>query len=108
MIHMGRNTRSTIISKGISAGYGSNTYRGLVRVTPKAVGARHYKQCDSLLIGDKCAAHTFSTIEARNPPAHVDHKATTSRPEERREGKEFGRKCKHRWSPNPKKKKNKK
>jgi Fe-S cluster assembly protein SufB len=79
MIHMGRNTRSTIISKGISAGFGSNSYRGLVRVTPKADGARNYTQCDSLLIGDKCAAHTFPTIEARNPTAHVEHEATTSR-----------------------------
>ncbi len=79
MIHMGRNTRSTIISKGISAGFGSNTYRGLVRVTPKAAGARNYTQCDSLLIGDKCAAHTFPTIEARHPTAHVEHEATTSR-----------------------------
>ncbi len=79
MIHMGRNTRSTIISKGISAGHGSNTYRGMVRVTPKAVGARNYTQCDSLLIGDKCAAHTFPVIEARHPSAHIEHEATTSR-----------------------------
>jgi len=79
MIHMGRNTRSTIISKGISAGRGSNTFRGLVRMTPKAEGARNYTQCDSLLIGDKCAAHTFPTIETRNPTAHVEHEATTSR-----------------------------
>ncbi len=79
MIHMGRNTRSTIISKGISAGYGSNTFRGLVRVTPKAAGARNYTQCDSLLIGDRCAAHTFPTIEARHPSARIEHEATTSR-----------------------------
>jgi len=79
MIHMGRNTRSTIISKGISAGRGSNTFRGLVRVTPKAAGARNYTQCDSLLIGDQCAAHTFPTIEARHPGAHIEHEATTSR-----------------------------
>ncbi|NLD70154.1 MAG: Fe-S cluster assembly protein SufB [Limnobacter sp.] len=79
MFHMGRNTRSTIISKGISAGRGSNTFRGMVRVSPKAEGARNYTQCDSLLIGDKCAAHTFPTIEARNPSAHVEHEATTSR-----------------------------
>ena len=79
MIHMGRNTRSTIISKGISAGRGSNTFRGLVRITPKAAGARNYTQCDSLLIGDQCAAHTFPTIEARHPGAHVEHEATTSR-----------------------------
>ncbi|MCO5100495.1 MAG: Fe-S cluster assembly protein SufB [Burkholderiaceae bacterium] len=79
MIHMGRNTRSTIISKGISAGHGSNTFRGLVRMSPKAEGARNYTQCDSLLIGDKCAAHTFPTIETRNPTAHVEHEATASR-----------------------------
>jgi len=79
MIHMGRNTSSTIISKGISAGHGSNTYRGLVRVTPKAENARNYTQCDSLLIGKECAAHTFPTIEAQNPSAHVEHEATTSR-----------------------------
>ncbi|HLU18730.1 MAG TPA: Fe-S cluster assembly protein SufB [Pusillimonas sp.] len=79
MIHMGRNTSSTIISKGISAGHGSNTYRGLVRITPKAENARNYTQCDSLLIGKECAAHTFPTIEAQNPSAHVEHEATTSR-----------------------------
>jgi Fe-S cluster assembly protein SufB len=79
MIHIGRNTRSTILSKGISAGHGSNTYRGLVRITPKAVGARNYTQCDSLLIGDKCAAHTFPTVEVRHPSAQVEHEATTSR-----------------------------
>ncbi len=79
MIHMGRNTRSTIVSKGISAGHGSNTFRGLVRVMPKAEGARNYTQCDSLLIGDQCAAHTFPTIEVRQPTAHIEHEATTSR-----------------------------
>ena len=79
MIHMGRNTRSTILSKGISAGRGSNTFRGLVKITPKAEGARNYTQCDSLLIGDRCAAHTFPTIEVRHPTAHVEHEATTSR-----------------------------
>lgn len=79
MIHMGRNTRSTIISKGISAGHGSNTFRGLVRVTPKAEGARNYTQCDSLLIGKRCAAHTFPTIEVQNPSAIVEHEATASR-----------------------------
>ncbi len=79
MIHMGRNTRSTIISKGISAGRGSNTFRGLVRMTPKAQDARNYTQCDSLLIGKRCAAHTFPTIEAQNPTARVEHEATTSR-----------------------------
>ncbi|HEY9279371.1 MAG TPA: Fe-S cluster assembly protein SufB [Eoetvoesiella sp.] len=79
MIHMGRNTSSTIISKGISAGRGSNTFRGLVRITPKADGARNFTQCDSLLIGKRCAAHTFPTIEVQNPTARVGHEATTSR-----------------------------
>jgi len=79
MIHMGRNTRSTIISKGISAGQGSNVFRGLVRMTPQADGARNFTQCDSLLIGGRCAAHTFPTIEVQNPTAHVEHEATTSR-----------------------------
>jgi len=79
MIHIGRNTRSTILSKGISAGHGSNTYRGLVHITPKAVGARNHTRCDSLLIGDKCAAHTFPTVEVRHPSAQVEHEATTSR-----------------------------
>ncbi|CQR43658.1 component of SufBCD complex (fragment) [Thiomonas sp. CB3] len=79
MIHIGRNTRSTIVSKGISAGRGSNTYRGLVKVLPKAEGARNYTQCDSLLIGDRCGAHTFPYIEVRNPSAQVEHEATTSR-----------------------------
>lgn len=78
MVHMGRNTRSTIISKGISAGHGSNTFRGLVRMTPKAEDARNYTQCDSLLIGKKCAAHTFPTIEVQNPTGRVEHEATTS------------------------------
>ena len=79
MIHLGKNTRSTIISKGISAGHSSNAYRGLVRMSPKAEGARNYTQCDSLLIGDKCAAHTFPYIESRNPTAVVEHEATTSK-----------------------------
>ncbi|HEV2263175.1 MAG TPA: Fe-S cluster assembly protein SufB [Stellaceae bacterium] len=79
MIHLGRNTRSTIISKGISAGKGQNTYRGLVRVQPKAANARNYTQCDSLLIGDKCGAHTVPYITARNPTARVEHEATTSK-----------------------------
>jgi Fe-S cluster assembly protein SufB len=79
MIHLGRNTRSTIISKGISAGRSSNAYRGLVRMGPRAEGARNYTQCDSLLIGDQCAAHTFPYIESRNPSAVVEHEATTSR-----------------------------
>ena len=79
MIHVGRDTKSKIISKGISAGRGQNTYRGLVRVEKHADNARNYTQCDSLLIGDRCAAHTFPTIEVRNPSAQVEHEATTSR-----------------------------
>ena len=79
MIHMGRNTRSTIVSKGISAGLGQNTYRGLVRMTPKAENARNHSQCDSLLIGDRCGAHTFPYIEVKNPSAKVEHEATTSK-----------------------------
>jgi Fe-S cluster assembly protein SufB len=79
MIHIGKNTRSTIISKGISAGRAQNTYRGLVRMQPGAEGARNYTQCDSLLLGDKCGAHTTPYIEVRNPTAHVEHEATTSK-----------------------------
>jgi len=79
MIHLGRNTRSTIISKGISAGRGQNTYRGLVRIQPKAANARNYTQCDSLLIGHRCGAHTVPYIEVRNPTARVEHEATTSK-----------------------------
>jgi Fe-S cluster assembly protein SufB len=79
MIHIGRNTRSTIVSKGISAGRGQNTYRGLVKILPGATGARNYSQCDSLLIGDRCGAHTFPDIEVRNPTAKVEHEATTSK-----------------------------
>jgi Fe-S cluster assembly protein SufB len=79
MIHVGRNTRSTIISKGISAGRGQNTYRGLVKVQPTAAGARNYTQCDSLLIGKECGAHTFPYIEVRHPAAIVEHEATTSK-----------------------------
>ncbi len=79
MIHIGKNTKSTIISKGISAGKGSNAYRGLVRVAKSAAGARNYTQCDSLLLGDKCAAHTFPYIEVKNPTAQVEHEASTSR-----------------------------
>jgi Fe-S cluster assembly protein SufB len=79
MIHLGKNTKSTIISKGISAGKSSNAYRGLVRMSPRAKGARNYTQCDSLLIGDRCAAHTFPYIESRNPSAVVEHEATTSK-----------------------------
>ncbi|MGE0733806.1 MAG: Fe-S cluster assembly protein SufB [Alphaproteobacteria bacterium] len=79
MIHLGKNTRSRIISKGISAGKAQNTYRGLVRISPKAEGARNYTQCDSLLIGDKCGAHTVPYIESRNRSARVEHEATTSK-----------------------------
>ena len=79
MIHIGKDTRSTIVSKGISAGRGQNTYRGLVRVQPRAQGARNHTQCDSLLIGDRCGAHTVPYIEVRNPSARVEHEATTSK-----------------------------
>ncbi len=79
MIHVGRNTRSTIVSKGISAGHGQNSYRGLVKVLKGASGARNYSQCDSLLMSDSCGAHTFPYIEVRNPDARVEHEATTSR-----------------------------
>ena len=79
MIHIGKNTRSRIISKGISAGRADQTYRGLVRVLPNASGARNFTQCDSLLIGDKCGAHTIPYIESRNPSAQLEHEATTSR-----------------------------
>ncbi len=79
MIHLGRNTRSNIVSKGISAGHGHNAYRGLVKVAKSAVGARNYSQCDSLLLGDKCAAHTFPYIEVKHPSARIEHEATTSR-----------------------------
>src|SRR6266481_5023880 len=79
MIHLGKNTRSTILSKGISAGHGRNAYRGRVLVAKSAVGARNYSQCDSLLLGDKCAAHTFPYIEVKNATARVEHEASTSR-----------------------------
>jgi Fe-S cluster assembly protein SufB len=79
MIHIGKNTRSTIISKGISAARGQNTYRGLVRVQGGASGARNYSQCDSLLIGDRCGAHTFPYLEAQNPGATIEHEATTAK-----------------------------
>ncbi len=79
MIHIGKNTRSTIVSKGISAGRSDNTYRGLVRILPRASGARNFTQCDSLLIGDQCGAHTVPYIESRNPTAKVEHEATTSK-----------------------------
>ena len=79
MIHIGKNTRSTIISKGISAGHGQNTYRGMVKILKGATGARNYSQCDSLLIGDQCGAHTFPYLEAKNSTAQVEHEATTSK-----------------------------
>src|SRR5690348_1472032 len=79
MIHMGKNTRSTIVSKGISAGHGQNSYRGLVKVLPKAAGARNYTQCDSMLIGNRCGAHTFPYIEVQNATAAVEHEASTSK-----------------------------
>ena len=79
MIHIGKNTRSTIISKGISAGHGQNTYRGQVKILKSADGARNYSQCDSLLIGHECGAHTFPYIEVRNPTAQMEHEATTSK-----------------------------
>ncbi len=79
MIHLGKNTRSTIISKGISAGRAHNTYRGLVKIQPKAQNARNYTQCDSLLIGGTCGAHTVPYIETKNPTAKVEHEATTSK-----------------------------
>jgi Fe-S cluster assembly protein SufB len=79
MIHIGRNTRSTIVSKGISAGHAQNTYRGLVKVLPGADGARNFTQCDSLLMGPRCAAHTFPYMEVRNPTATIEHEASTSK-----------------------------
>jgi Fe-S cluster assembly protein SufB len=79
MIHIGRNTRSTIVSKGISARFGQNSYRGLVKVLPRAENARNYTQCDSMLIGDRCGAHTFPYIEVQNNSARVEHEASTSK-----------------------------
>ncbi len=79
MIHLGKNTKSTIVAKGISAGKGQNTYRGLVKIMPSATGARNFTQCDSLLIGDKCGAHTVPYIEVQNPTAQLEHEATTSK-----------------------------
>ena len=79
MIHLGKNTRSTIISKGISAGKSQNSYRGLVKVSPMATNARNFSQCDSLLMGNKCGAHTFPYIEAKNKSAQIEHEATTSK-----------------------------
>jgi Fe-S cluster assembly protein SufB len=79
MIHVGRHTRSTIISKGISAGHSHNSYRGLVKVGPKAAGARNFSQCDSMLIGQQCSANTFPYIQVQNPTAQIEHEATTSK-----------------------------
>jgi Fe-S cluster assembly protein SufB len=79
MIHIGKNTKSTIVSKGISAGQGQNSYRGLVKVLKNASNARNFSQCDSLLLGDKCGAHTFPYIEVDNQTAIVEHEATTSK-----------------------------
>jgi Fe-S cluster assembly protein SufB len=79
MIHLGKNTRSTVVSKGISAGKSNNSYRGLIKITKKAENARNFTQCDSLLLGDKCGAHTFPYIEVSNPTAKVEHEATTSK-----------------------------
>jgi len=79
MLHVGKHTRSTIVAKGISAGHGQNTYRGLVKIGKGATGARNYTQCDSLLLGDRCGAHTFPYIEVRNPSARMEHEASTSK-----------------------------
>jgi Fe-S cluster assembly protein SufB len=79
MIHLGKNTRSTIISKGISAGHSQNSYRGLVKIAKKAENARNFSQCDSLLLGDKCGAHTFPYLEINNSSAQMEHEATTSK-----------------------------
>ena len=79
MIHIGKNTRSTVVSKGISAGKGQNTYRGLIKILKNAANARNYTQCDSLLLGDKCGAHTFPYIEVRNTSSKAEHEASTSK-----------------------------
>jgi Fe-S cluster assembly protein SufB len=79
MVHIGKNTHSTIVSKGISAGHGQNSYRGLVKIQKSAVNARNFSQCDSLLIGNKCGAHTFPYIEAKNSSSRVEHEASTSK-----------------------------
>jgi Fe-S cluster assembly protein SufB len=79
MIHLGRNTRSTIISKGIAADHSTNVYRGLVTMAPRATGARNYSRCDSMLVGKECEAHTYPTLDARNASATIEHEATTSR-----------------------------
>ncbi len=79
MVHLGRNTKSTIISKGISAGHSDNSYRGLVKMIKKATNSRNYSQCDSLLLGDQCGAHTYPYILAENPSSIIEHEATTSK-----------------------------
>src|SRR5207237_7589392 len=79
MIHIGKNTKSTIVSKGISAGRGQNSYRGMVKILKGAKNARNYSQCDSLLIGDRCGAHTFPYLEVKNSTAQVEHEASTSK-----------------------------
>ena len=79
MIHVGKNTRSTVVSKGISAGRGQNTYRGLIKVAKGAAHARNFTQCDSMLMGDRCGAHTFPYIEVNNNSSQVEHEATTSK-----------------------------
>ena len=79
MIHLGENTKSTIISKGVSAGKSQNSYRGLVRINPRAKNSRNFSQCDSLLIGNECGAHTFPYIETKNKSAKIEHEATTSK-----------------------------
>jgi Fe-S cluster assembly protein SufB len=79
MIHLGKNTRSTVVSKGISAGQGNNSYRGLIKVMPRAEGARNYTQCDSMLIGNRCGAHTFPYIDVQNPTSRVEHEASVSK-----------------------------
>jgi Fe-S cluster assembly protein SufB len=79
MIHIGKNTKSTIVSKGISAGHGQNSYRGMVKILRGAENARNYSQCDSLLMGDRCGAHTFPYIDVANSTAQMEHEATTSK-----------------------------
>ncbi len=79
MIHMGKNTKSTIVSKGISGGHGNNWYRGLVKIQKGATNARNFSQCDSLLLGDKCGAHTFPYIEVKNTSSRSEHEASTSK-----------------------------
>ena len=79
MVHIGKNTSSTIVTKGISAGRGQNSYRGLVKINPGAANSRNYSQCDSLLVGDRCGAHTFPYVEVKNSSSKVEHEASTSK-----------------------------